>query len=71
MMSENLPKFLTPLDVQSACGGEGVISLRSIQRAAQRREIPGMIRLGKKYFFQRAPVLQWIEGGMPGLRLAA
>lgn len=58
-----LPKMLTPADVQKALGGEEVISIRTIQRMAHAKLIPGAVRLGRKLFFQRIPVTQWIEGG--------
>lgn len=65
------PRFMTPEQVQAACGGPDIISLRTIQRLAANKTIPGAIRLGRKLFFQRGPVLRWIqgEGEEPGLRV--
>lgn len=66
--ANDLPRFMTPEEVQAACGGPGFISLRTIQRMAADGKIPGAIRLGRKLFFQRVPVLRWIEGGDGPLR---
>lgn len=63
-----LPKFILPEELQEALGGEAAISMRTIQRMARARVIPGAVRLGRKLVFQRQPVLAWIEGGAPGLR---
>lgn len=57
-----LPKFVLPEEIQAALGGPAEISMRTIQRMARAKEIPGAIRLGRKLVFQRVPVTAWIEG---------
>lgn len=58
-----LPQMLTPAEVQAALGGAKVISLKTIRRHARAKKIPGAVFLGTKLYFQRGPVLAWIEGG--------
>lgn len=56
-----LPAMLTPVEVQAALGGK--ISVRTIRRHARAKRIPGAVWIGRKLFFQRQPLLAWIEGG--------
>ncbi len=63
MSLDEIPRMLTPEDLQKALGGPDFISIRTIQRLAQEKAIPGVLRLGRKLYFQRIPVMQWIEGG--------
>lgn len=58
-----LPQMLTPAEVQSALGGADRISLKTIRRHAKAKKIPGAVWLGAKLYFQRGPLLAWIEGG--------
>lgn len=60
------PRMFTVDDIVAMLGGEKYISVRQVQRLAKRGLIPGVVRLGSKTFFQRVPVLAWIEGGGPG-----
>lgn len=56
-----LPKFLKPEEVAAVFGG--VVSVRTIQRLARQKKIPGAQYVGRRLFFQRNAVLAWIEGG--------
>jgi hypothetical protein len=63
--TETLPKMLTPAQVAAALprGDGGQVSVRTVQRMARRRLIPGAVYVGRCLLFQRAAVLAWIEGG--------
>lgn len=65
--TDNLPRFLTMADVQAAMGGPTFVSLRQLQRMAKNGEIPGTVKVGKRYVFQRVPFTTWVDGGAHGV----
>jgi hypothetical protein len=61
MTTQELPRYLLPQDVRDMLAG--LVSIRTIQRLAEKGEIPGARKIGRRWFFQRVPVVQWVEGG--------
>lgn len=57
-----IPRFITMEELHAACGGDEIISVRTLQRMAHENKIPGAVKLGRKFVFQRLKVLGWLEG---------
>lgn len=55
-----IPRFITMEEIHAACGG--AVSIRTLQRMAHEGKIPGAVKLGRKFVFQRNKVLSWLEG---------